>query len=114
MPHDDITPEKASKIWNLDKVNQTYQNKWCWFIKEIQPSIRHTLAAGKNPLDLFILYLQLREAVSELYLIDPILPKELLPPNWVAKSVLAEMMNNLHLIAHTIPDKSPYARFIKV
>lgn len=110
----DITPERARNIWNLDMVNQIYQDKWCWFTKEFQPSMHRTLEAGKNPLDLFLLYLQLGEAVSELYLIDPMLPEELLPSSWAAKSILEEMVNHTNLIARKIPDKSPYARFTKV
>lgn len=111
--HGDITPQKVRRIWDLEKVITIYKNKWNWFSKEFQPFMYQTLETSKNPLDLFLLYLQLGEAVSELYMIDPMLPKELLPSSWEPKSILKELINNTSLISQAIPDNSPYAQFTK-
>ncbi|HEX2927135.1 MAG TPA: PaaX family transcriptional regulator C-terminal domain-containing protein, partial [Ruminiclostridium sp.] len=109
--YNNITPDKARSIWNLDYVNQVYENKWQWFTNEFQPYMRRILDKKNDYLGLFLLYLQLGEAVTDLYLVDPMLPREILPSNWVPKSILEEMMGHIDIICRAIPDKSPYVHF---
>jgi phenylacetic acid degradation operon negative regulatory protein len=106
-----ITPEKSRAIWQLDKVAQLYQQKWMWYEGEFKKAMRTTVNGDREPLELFLLYLQLGEAVSDLFLVDPMLPKELLPDDWTAKHKLKHMLDDHALLARLIPENSIYARF---
>ncbi|MFC0215451.1 PaaX family transcriptional regulator C-terminal domain-containing protein [Paenibacillus chartarius] len=62
---------------------------------------------------LFLLYLQLGEVISELYLSDPMLPQELLDRDWVGRRTLHELNAYLDQIAAAIPPDSAYNRFVR-
>lgn len=111
--HPSISPDKARMIWHLDKVEQLYQEKREWFIEEFKPAMQRTIDADQNPLELFLLYLKLGEAISECSLSDPMLPQELLPEGWIAKHVLNDLYAHHSMLARMMPAESPYSRFMK-
>ncbi|KIL36421.1 PaaX family transcriptional regulator [Gordoniibacillus kamchatkensis] len=66
-----------------------------------------------DEMQLFLLYLQLGEAISELYLTDPMLPEELLRSDWVGRRTLEELNGYMDRIVAAIPRDSAYSRFIR-
>jgi phenylacetic acid degradation operon negative regulatory protein len=110
----EITPEHAAVIWQLDALEQKYQEQSEWFIHEFKPRLQKLLETEikPDPLDLFLLYLNLGEVVSELYLVDPMLPQELLPTDWNGKRILQELRHEAQRLVNLIPADSIYARFL--
>jgi len=107
-----ITPEKAWQIWRLDAVNELYLRKREWFQREFLPAYE-ALTKDSSPLDIFVLFLHLGEHLSEIFLVDPMLPKTILPPNWLGFAVCAEFSQALREITSRIPNDSYYSQFIK-
>ncbi|OKP65645.1 hypothetical protein A3842_30400 [Paenibacillus sp. P3E] len=107
-----ITPLKAQSIWQLDKVHTLYQEKSGWLQQEFAPLMHEALEAGQ-PLQLFLLYLQMGEELSGMFMTDPYLPDELLPDNWSGKRVLQQMNEYGATLAGAIPQDSFYAQFIR-
>lgn len=109
--HGVILPEKARNVWQLEKVGALYQEKRGWFEAEFLQAMRSVFESGKDALELFLLYLELGEAISDLYLADPMLPEELLPSDWTAPGLLEDMFGTYRTIEQAIPADSAYARF---
>lgn len=107
-----ITPEKAEKIWQLDKIARLYTEKIRWFKKEFIPSAS-ALPDSASPLDSFIHFLYLGEQLSDLFITDPILPQVLLPEDWPGDSVREEMLQMLHHLSSKIPSHSYYSQFVR-
>ncbi|WP_310829131.1 PaaX family transcriptional regulator C-terminal domain-containing protein [Paenibacillus pedocola] len=105
-----ITPAKAWTIWQLDKVEAVYQDKWSWSQTEFAPLVDEAVRDGQA-LRLFLLYLQIGEVLSGLFMVDPSLPDELLPADWSGKTVLAELQAQSRRLAEAIPRDSFYALF---
>ncbi|QHW30921.1 hypothetical protein GZH47_08680 [Paenibacillus rhizovicinus] len=61
----------------------------------------------------FVLFLTLGETINELYLIDPMLPPELLPAHWSGRAILQRLSERLGQIIEAIPAGSDYAKFVK-
>ncbi|MFD0695128.1 PaaX family transcriptional regulator C-terminal domain-containing protein [Paenibacillus sp. GCM10027628] len=108
-----IAPSDAASIWSLDQVAGTYRDKLHWFTTEFEPNMQKTLHHHAEPLTLFTAYLHLGEVISELYLADPMLPKELLPPDWECRSILRKLQNYLQALIQAIPADSLYAAFLR-
>lgn len=106
-----ITRDKAFKIWKLDSLEQIYQEKLKWFQEDFKPSADRILNQDKNALDLFLLYLQLGEVISEMFLIDPMLPQELLPAEWAGQRILYQFFEEYDHLSNAIPNESSYAQF---
>lgn len=70
------------KIWNLDAVEILYA-KINDFLKEIQ-----TRKNINDDTELFNLYLDTGSLISDIFIIDPFLPVELLPSNWQYQQTL--------------------------
>jgi phenylacetic acid degradation operon negative regulatory protein len=105
-----ITPAKARTIWQLDKVEEMYQEKHSWSLQEFAPLVDETIRDGQA-LRLFLLYLQIGETLSGLFMADPSLPDELLPADWSGKIVLTELQAQSRRLAEAIPQDSFYAQF---
>lgn len=107
-----ITPQKAQAIWQLDAIADIYQAKALWLQQEFIPAMQHALQE-KQPLQLFLLYLQMGEELSGLFMADPYLPDELLPKHWPGKVMISEMSGYMQTLAQSVPLDSDYAQFIK-
>lgn len=112
LPHQPITPEQASRIWQLPQVEQMYREQWQTFTGQFQPAMQKALHSHAEPLELFTLYLHLGEMISGLYLVDPMLPESLLPPQWEGKKILQTLQQHLAELVQAIPSDSFYASFL--
>ncbi|WP_138494577.1 PaaX family transcriptional regulator C-terminal domain-containing protein [Paenibacillus pinistramenti] len=111
--HNEITPEQAVQLWRLDHLHQTYGERVEWFRAEFQPKAAKLLQADpEDGLPLFAAFLELGDVNSELGLLDPMLPDELLPSGWLGKSFLLEVREALIRIASAIPASSAYKGFV--
>lgn len=109
-----ITAKDASKIWSIDVLNELYVEKRRWFYSEFKPHLKNSISNETNKdLFLFIHFLELGEVISELSLIDPMLPLELLPNNWVGKICFEELNTYLYFISNSIEKNSKYFTFVK-
>ncbi|WP_248926150.1 PaaX family transcriptional regulator C-terminal domain-containing protein [Paenibacillus hamazuiensis] len=108
-----LSPEAAAGIWRLGDVAAAYGEKERWLVSEFEPVVNRIFDGEPEPLDVFVAYLQLGEAISELYLIDPMLPDELLPAAWPARGLLSRMNDLAERLIRAIPDNSYYARFVR-
>ena len=107
-----VTPQKAQKIWQLDKIIQLYNEKMKWLKQKLLPAVKK-LPDSASPLDIFVHYLYLGEQISELFIADPILPLSLLPADWPGETVRNEMGKTLHYLSSKIPNESYYSQFVK-
>ncbi|WP_379151189.1 PaaX family transcriptional regulator C-terminal domain-containing protein [Paenibacillus sp. sgz5001063] len=107
-----ITPLQAQSIWQLDKVEALYQEKSGWLQQEFAPLMKDALHKGQA-LELFLLYLQIGEELSGMFMTDPYLPDELLPDHWSGKRILREMTEYGSRLAAAIPQDSFYAQFVR-
>lgn len=106
----EITPEKAWEIWRLDTVQDLYIKKWEWFDQELIPAF-NALTKESSPLDIFVLFLHLGEHLSDICLDDPMLPKTILPADWIGDSICAEFRKVLKEVISLIPNHSYYSKF---
>jgi len=119
LEHGEITSNQAEEIWSLSEVTKVYEEKLHWYEEQFAPLLsaalnnRSSLAFEVYALDLFVLFLTLGEAINELYLIDPMLPPELLPDDWRCRDILHQLTNGLNTIINAIPSDSDYAKFVK-
>ncbi|GMK40580.1 phenylacetic acid degradation operon negative regulatory protein PaaX [Paenibacillus sp. CCS19] len=119
LDHGEITSQEAEEIWSLKEVNRVYEEKLHWYDEHFEPLLQDTLnnrssaAFEVYALELFVLFLTLGEAINELYLIDPMLPPELLPVNWRCRDILQKLSDGLTTVIDAIPSDSDYARFVK-
>jgi phenylacetic acid degradation operon negative regulatory protein len=107
-----ITQDMARVIWNLDTISALYREKLCWFKQEFLP-VAQLLSENTKPLDWFIHYLKLGDQLCELSIIDPALPKELLPYEWPGETVHHELGAALNQFIDRIAGQSYYGRFVK-
>ncbi|AFC33244.1 putative PaaX family transcriptional regulator [Paenibacillus mucilaginosus 3016] len=109
-----LSAAEAAEIWELAAAGREYEKMWAWYTSICLPAAGNLLAQGEaaDPLDLFTLYLELGEVISGLYLVDPMLPPELLPADWQGRHQLRTMQEGLRQLAEAIPADSPYARFL--
>lgn len=107
-----IAPEEASAIWSLDAVQRHYEQQRAWFEEEFAPQAKQVFASGCDPMACFLLYLTLGQAISELYLLDPMLPEALLPAGWIGQKTLQFLLDEMSRIASAIPAESRYADFV--
>lgn len=105
-------PQKVERIWSLDKLVEAYEQKNAWFLGEFVPSVEPL--AGKEDTEIFLQFLILGEVISELGLIDPMLPSSLLPADWKGAAVIEQLFSYLHRIAASIPRESAYYKFVQV
>ncbi|PUA35547.1 PaaX family transcriptional regulator [Paenibacillus elgii] len=120
LEHGEAPRDIAAKVWPLADTAQMYEEKRRWFSEEFKPILLK--AAGNatddakkletDPLELFILYLELGEQINELYLIDPMLPEELLPEDWSAQRILRQLTECMAQIKAAIPHDSAYSRYV--
>lgn len=106
----EITPEKAWDIWKLGSVHELYLQQEAWFRQELVPAF-NLLTNVSPPLDIFVLFLYLGEHLSEILLADPMLPKTILPTEWVGDVICADFNKVLKEIIELIPNNSYYSRF---
>lgn len=106
----EITPTKAWEIWRLDKIDEMYREQSEWFRQKFMPTY-YGLSQDASPVDIFVLFLELGEHISKLLLNDPMLPKSILPKEWVGETVRTELGEVLAKIIDLIPNNSYYAQF---
>jgi phenylacetic acid degradation operon negative regulatory protein len=107
-----LTPDEARAIWNLDTIAAVYRDKLRWFNEEFLPAAQ-ALSEDTNPLDWFIHYLNLGDHLCELSIIDPVLPKKLLPNEWPGEIVNNELGAALNQFIDRIAGQAYYSRFVK-
>lgn len=105
---------KATKIWDIEKINDVYKEKLNWFKHDFEPTIVELLnGQNKDPLKIFSNYLQISEAINELLSIDPMLPPEFLPMSCIGTNVLSEFYRSHHSLATLIPKDCFYYKFVE-
>jgi phenylacetic acid degradation operon negative regulatory protein len=105
-----ITPDKAWDIWHLDTVNGLYRQHKVWLTEELMPAF-DALPKDSSPLDIFALFLNLGEHNSELLLADPMLPKAILPNDWLGETVWVDYKMMFEKITNLLPNNSYYSQF---
>lgn len=120
LEHGEITADQVEEIWSLVEITRIYEEKLRWFEEQFEPLLTSSLenhhsseVSGMDSLELFVLFLTLGETINELYLIDPMLPPELLPDSWRGRKILQQLTEGLTKIIEAIPTDSDYARFVK-
>jgi phenylacetic acid degradation operon negative regulatory protein len=108
----EITPEKVERIWQLDVLNELYQQKWAWAQQEFMPSVENHLTKDPDPLQIFAYFLLLGDVINQLLLKDPMLPKEIRPKNWQGETILNALVSYNYKLAAKIPTDSYYSHFI--
>jgi phenylacetic acid degradation operon negative regulatory protein len=108
----EITKDRAAEIWPLAEVHTLYQEKQRWYQEQFLPSLTKEIQDGMNPLELFVLYLHIGEVISEISLIDPILPLSLLPDEWIGHRVIQELYRSFQSFITLIPRESGYYDFL--
>ncbi|WP_052947697.1 PaaX family transcriptional regulator C-terminal domain-containing protein [Aneurinibacillus tyrosinisolvens] len=109
--HNEITPKMAVEIWQLNEIKQMYTEKWNYFKEQFMPDVEQKLKGNPDPLDIFVYFLQLGEIISELSLRDPMLPKELLPEDWIGDKIISELWAYNTRLTNLIPASSYYYQF---
>jgi phenylacetic acid degradation operon negative regulatory protein len=115
-----MTEDQVEEIWSLSELMRIYSEKQRWFEAYFNPMFNSSLArltsadaSESDALELFVLFLTLGETINELYLIDPMLPTELLPSDWSGRAILQRLTEGLAKIIEAIPSDSIYARYVK-
>jgi phenylacetic acid degradation operon negative regulatory protein len=108
----DITKEHAAEIWNLDVVHRLYEEKLCWYQEYFVPALNKEMQEGSDPLELFVLFLHIGEIISEISLMDPMLPLMLLPVDWIGHRVFQELSRSFQSFTSLIPRESVYFDFL--
>lgn len=104
-----ITKENAGNIWPLDQVDALYREKRAWLRETLLPLADEAVRSGDD-FRLFLLYLQVGEAVSALAMTDPSLPESLLPEGWLGPEVFAELSDCFVRLAAQLPEDSWYKK----
>ncbi|MWC28334.1 PaaX family transcriptional regulator C-terminal domain-containing protein [Paenibacillus sp. MMS18-CY102] len=90
-------PEKDRQIRNQVRmqvrINEAYIANRQWFHETFIPAAEPLNL--KSDEELFVHFLTLDEMITELSLIDPMLPKQLLPVDWEGEKVYAELQQYL-------------------
>lgn len=102
-----ITPEKAYTMWNLEKIKLAHDRKWEWYHQTFIPKLKINRDA-KEPLQIFIQYLELGEEMGELAIIDPMLPAELLPPHWRGAEIMGTFYQCFSSLHQEVPTDAYY------
>lgn len=105
------TPERVGTIWPLEETDRIYEEKEAWFRSSFLPRAEN-LPPGDR--ETFLLFLEIGNVISEIGLIDPVLPACLLPPYWRGNAVLNEMFASMRRIGEAIPDNSVYRKYVNV
>lgn len=105
---------RADTIWELDKIHELYEKKHNWFLHDFKHKVSsYNKGDQLHPLHVFIHYLELIEVIHELLIVDPMLPPDYLPGNWIGAKVLAEFQSCSNTLAKLIPPESFYYQFVK-
>jgi phenylacetic acid degradation operon negative regulatory protein len=88
--------EIVSRCWDLDKIHQRYAN----FIEKYRPKLENYIVRlkygeGFQPSECFVERFNLIHEYRKLPYLDPDLPKELLPENWLRPEA-ADLFNKYH------------------
>lgn len=110
--HFSMTPELASKMWNLEDVRAAQNEKLRWFHEEFVPEIERLKGEG-DALQLFISYLELGEMMSAYVILDPMLPAQLLPPDWKGQQLLDSLYRTFSVLHHEVPEDAYYYPLMK-
>ncbi|MFB9330819.1 PaaX family transcriptional regulator C-terminal domain-containing protein [Paenibacillus aurantiacus] len=102
----------VKRLWPLEELNEVYRAKIQWFHSEFVPDIEPLLREPSDGLALFVRFLELGELLADLSLNDPMLPEELLEPNWLGRACFQDMQQCLRQLADAIPMQSPYRMFV--
>ncbi|PMC37485.1 hypothetical protein CJ195_12095 [Bacillus sp. UMB0899] len=104
----------AAKIWNIEEKNKLYQTKFDWYTTEIGPKINNFIHGNTSDLlEIFLIYLLVIDTIDELLTLDPMLPPEILPGNWLGPKVLSTLYKAKQTLAKLIPTDSIYHEFIE-
>lgn len=99
---------QARTIWNLDQIEQAYQEKQKWLEDEFKLKWDLLQFSKNEPLTLLTHYLQLTEMRDELIELDPMLPPEFLPGRWIGTQVIHSINHYIHFLIELMPKNSPY------
>lgn len=104
---------EAARIWDLEQSNGTYRQKYHWFKSEFEPQLKVFLSQKQtDPLQVFIRYLEISETIHEVLSLDPMLPPQFLPSDWLGTKVLASFKEAQSTLAGLIPAQSFYDQFM--
>ncbi|MDT3427396.1 phenylacetic acid degradation operon negative regulatory protein [Paenibacillus forsythiae] len=105
-----VAKEKVPQLWELDKLARVYEEKRRWFQDEFL--IEAEPLSAKSDAEIFNYFLTVGEVIAELYLLDPMLPKSLLPDHWQGARILLELQQYLNRISVHFSPSSAYYRFM--
>ncbi|AVK62027.1 hypothetical protein C5Z25_09690 [Lactobacillus sp. CBA3605] len=100
-----LNDDLIQKIWQLDKVRTLYKTVNAFLIN-IKPEDL------TDDSDLFNLYLDIGNFISNIFITDPFLPAELLPTDWQYHHTLQHLFSTYDKIAHTLRN-SKFNKFIE-
>lgn len=105
-----ITPEEAFELWHLSDLARMYRHELAWLEKK-QPLLRHLLIAQDDNA-LLQLYLDVGNHLNQMFLQDPVLPKRLLPSQWIGEQTLQSFIQTYDQIAAGFPTDSLNYKFM--
>ena len=102
-----ITPAVADDVWNLTEVNQEIKKIQKWQEEFLIPKVQN----ATTNLELLACYLELIDAVSEIYVLDPMLPENLLNSAWVGTQTLIDLVKTGITIVSKVDSKKEFTQF---
>ncbi|MDZ5474084.1 PaaX family transcriptional regulator C-terminal domain-containing protein [Bacillus sp. 31A1R] len=104
----------STNIWNINEIDLLYKERLEWFYNEIEPKVdKYTKDPSRHSLELFICYLKMIEAMDDLLTLDPMLPPQFVPPNWVGTIAISTFEKTLVKIKNNIDNDSAYSPFLQ-
>ncbi|NRD77093.1 PaaX family transcriptional regulator [Bacillus sp. BRMEA1] len=105
-----LNPADTFKIWPLENIKNEYGKYWDWFQNEFKVQIEPISQVSDD--ELFINHILLGEKLSEIMLMDPMLPQQLLPSDWKGHQIFQEIYDYFLFLGRSIPRDSKYYRFV--
>lgn len=104
-------PGRAGEIWPIGDIRLIYEEKEAWFRQEFLPKAENIPADDRGA---FLLFLEIGNVISEIGLLDPVLPACLLPDSWKGNDLLNEMFAAMRRIGEAIHSDSVYRKYVNV
>ncbi|AHV95156.1 PaaX family transcriptional regulator C-terminal domain-containing protein [Paenibacillus sabinae] len=108
---DIISSRQAGEIWPLDEINRMYMEKEEGFLADFLSRAERPQADDRET---FLLFLEIGNVISEMGLIDPILPACLLPGYWRGNEILGKMFACMRRLGSALPSDSVYRKYVRL
>ncbi|KRK34681.1 PaaX family transcriptional regulator C-terminal domain-containing protein [Loigolactobacillus bifermentans] len=105
-----ITPAEAYELWHLSDLARMYRRELDW-LRQKQPVLANLLIAQDDNA-LLQLYLDVGNHLNQMFLQDPVLPKRLLPRQWIGEQTLQAFIQAYDQIAAGFPTDSLNHKFM--